>query len=418
MERRVVVTGLGAVSPVGNTAEESWKSVKAGKSGIGRITLFDASDFEVKIAGEVKGFDIERYGIPHRSVRKMARFTQLFLASTVQAVSDAQFTRENLKTFKAGIATGCCLGGFDAMDDAYRKFFDENIGASRLSPVTIPMYIPNEAAANASIFYGLQGMAWTVSNACASGTDAIGLGLDLIRAGRLDVCVAGGTEAAITPICIASLTQLGALARHYNDNPEKASRPFDRDREGFVFAEGACTLVLEEREHAKKRGAKIYAEIAGYGSSSDAFHITSPLEDGSGAALAARSALEDAGISADQIAYYNAHGTSTIANDKGETNMLKAVFGATTKLHISSTKSMTGHLVGAAGALEAMFTIRAMEDGFIPPTINLENPDTTNGLDLDYTAHTGVPLEIPYAMSGSLGFGGHNGFLVFKNPRL
>ncbi|MBP5284057.1 MAG: beta-ketoacyl-ACP synthase II, partial [Treponema sp.] len=286
---------------------------------------------------------------------------------------------------------------------------------SRMPPLTTPLMISNEASANVSIYYGLKGPSWALNTACASGTDAIGLAADMIRSDRVDVCLGGGTEAAITEFAVSTFIKLIALSHSYNDCPQKASRPFDKDRDGFVMAEGSAMFMLEEYEHAKKRGAKIYAEVAGVGTSCDAYHITSPLKDGSGAALAVTEALNDAGIKAEEVQYYNAHGTSTHANDVGETNMLKLAFGEhAKKLHISSTKSMTGHLVGAAGAIEALFCVKAINDSFIPPTINLDNQDIEGGCDLDYTPNKGISCNVDVAASASLGFGGHNGCIILR----
>jgi len=413
--RRVVITGMGCISPVGNNPEEAWNSVKNGKSGIGPVTIFNPAQLDVKIAGEVKNFNTEDYGIPSRATRKMARFSKFCLAATAQAIKDSGCSAEELKKERCGILVGCCLGGIDATSEGFRKLDDPNLGPSRMPPLTTPMMISNEAAANISIFYGLQGFSWTLGTACASGTDALGLAADLIRAGRCDLCISGGTEAAITEFSIASFESLQALASKFNDNPQKASRPFDRDRCGFVLSEGSAMFILEEYEHAKARGAKIYAELAGFGSSCDAFHITAPLKDGSGAAKAVKEAIEDACMEEKDIQYYNAHGTSTRANDCSETKMLKLVFGQyAKKLHISSTKSMTGHLVGAAGAIEALFCIKTLNEGFIAPTINLENQDIEGGCDLDYTPNAGIKADVRIAASASLGFGGHNGCIILK----
>lgn len=415
-KRRVVITGMGVVSPVGNTVDEAWNSVKNGKCGISNITLFDPSRLTVKIAGEVKNFNVEDYGIESKDVRKMARFSKFCLAASAQAVKDAGYTKETLPQEKVGVMVGCCIGGMDATTDAFAKLNDPEAGPLRMPPLTTPLMITNEAAANVSIYYGLKGPSWALNTACASGTDALGLAVDMIRSGRVDICLGGGTEAAITEFAVASFIKLMAVTSKFNDCPEKASRPFDKDRDGFILSEGSCMFMLEELEHAKKRGAKIYAEVAGFGTSCDGFNITAPLKDGSGAALAVKEALEDAGVKPEEVQYYNAHGTSTHANDVGETNMLKLAFGEENarKLHISSTKSMTGHLVGAAGAIEAMFCVKTINEGFIPPTINLENPDIEGGCDLDYTPNTGVKCDVKVAASASLGFGGHNGCVVIK----
>lgn len=415
-KRRVVITGLGCVSPVGNSVEETWNSVKNGKCGVTNITLFDSSRLPVKVAAEVKDFDITKYGIDSKATRKMARFSKFCLAASAQAISDSGYTAESLKAEKMGVMVGCCLGGMEATEAGFNKFCDPSAGPDRLPPLTTPLMISNEAAANVNIYYGFQGLSWTINTACASGTDSLGLATDLIRSGRADVMLAGGTEAAITEFSIATFVKLQALASKYNDTPEKASRPFDRDRDGFVMAEGSAMFILEEYEHAKARGAKIYAEVAGFGSSCDGYHITAPLPDGSGAAKAVKLALEDAGIAPNGIQYYNAHGTSTHANDSGETAMLKLALGEENarKLHISSTKSMTGHLVGAAGAIEALFCVKAINEGFIPPTINIENQDIEGGCDLDYTPNKGIACDVKVAASASLGFGGHNGCIIIK----
>jgi len=413
--RKVVVTGLGLVCPVGNCVESAWTAIKAGQSGISRISLFDASSYGVQIAGEVKDFEIAAYGVSRSAGRKMARFSQFLFAAAKDAVKDSELSSIDLQNEKTGVIVGNCLGGQEIFASGYSFFYGKDFSPGKMPPLTIPMAISSEAAANLSISLGLHGPAWTVNTACASGTDSLGLALDTIRSGRLDICVAGGTEAAINGFNIACYDSLMTLASSYNDKPQKASRPFDREREGFVVGEGAAVLVLEEELHALRRGAKIYAELAGYGSSEDACHITAPLKDGSCAALAVSEALHDAGLDASDIQYYNAHGTSTKLNDIAETNMIKTVFGqCAAKLHISSTKSMTGHLIGAAGAIEALFCIKAINDSFVPPTINLDNPDVEGGCDLDYTPNRGRQCEIQAAASASLGFGGHNACVVLK----
>lgn len=411
--KRVVITGLGAVSSVGNNADETWNNVKNGVSGVDKISLFDASDYQVQIAAEVKNFSLDSYNVDHKLSRKLSRFSKFLLGASIEAVTDAGFSKENLKDENAGIITGIGIGLSDGLDSGYKKFLEA--GANRLPPLTAPLSLNNEAPAAVSMYYGIQGPSYTISTACASGTDAINLATDLIRLGRMDVCLAGGTDANITGFNIACYQVLQALTSRFNDNPKAASRPFDKDRSGFVMGEGSAVLVLEELEHAKKRGAKIYAEIAGVGSSSDAYHITAPLEDGSGGAIAMKKAFEDAKMKPEEIQYYNAHGTSTSANDKAETKMLKNVFGDYAyKLHISSTKSETGHMVGSAGSIEALLCVKAIQEGFVPPTINLENPDLENGCDLNYTPKTGVKAEINAAASCSLGFGGHNACIIIK----
>ena len=414
-KRRVVITGLGAVSSVGNTAEETWQAVKAGKSGASHITLFDAADFPVQIAAEVKDFSLDAYNVNHKLSRKMSRFAKFLLGAGIQAVNDSGLSSETLASGKTGIVTGIGIGLSDGLDAGYRKYFDPNAGVNRLPPLTAPLSLNNEASANVSMYFGIKGPSWTISTACASGSDAIGLGMDMIRSGRIDVCLAGGTDANITGFNIGCYQVLQALTQNFNDAPEKASRPFDKNRSGFVMGEGSAVLVLEELEHAKARGAKIYAELAGFGTSSDAYHITAPLEDGSGGAMAMRLAFEDAGMKPEEIQYYNAHGTSTVANDVAETRMLKSVFGDYAyRLHVSSTKSETGHMVGAAGAIEALFCVKAIQENFVPPTINLDEPDIEHGCDLDYTPNTGVSCEVNAAASCSLGFGGHNACLILK----
>ncbi len=412
MKRRVVVTGLGAVTPVGNTVDETWASIRAGKSGLGPITLFDASDFKVKIAAEVKNFDPSQW-IDRKEARKMARFCQFVSVAAAQAIQDSGFDKESIAREKSGVIIGNGIGGFEVIEASMKKYFEA--GSDRIPPLSIPMLISNEGAGNISMIYGIKGVSWTLATACASSTDSLGLALDLVRSGRLDVCVAGGSEGSITGFGIGSFTVLQTLASSYNDNPQKASRPFDRDREGFIMGEGAGILILEELEHALARGAKIYAEFAGYGGSSDAYHITSPNPDGSGGALAITRALEDAGIRPEDVQYYNAHGTSTPVNDPAETLMIKNAFGDhARKMKVSSTKSMTGHCVGAAGSIEAIICIKAIQDGFYPPTINLDNPDVEHGCDLDYVPNVGVEGNIDCAASGSLGFGGHNGVVVMR----
>lgn len=415
MERkRIVITGMGCISPVGNTPESAWDAIKNGRSGIKNISQFDTSRVKVKIAGEITDFNAELYGIQRKSLRKMARFTQFAVAAAHEAVRDCGIDADKLKEEKCGVIVGCCLGGTEAFQEAIRKLYDPSFGPEKISPFVTPLMINNEAAANVSMHFGINGLSWTMGTACASGTDALALALDLIRSGRIEMSIAGGTESSITEFSVASYDQLQALAKNYNDCPEKSCRPFDKAREGFVIAEGSVMFVLEELEHAKKRGARIYAELLGTGASCDAYHITKPLEDGSIAALGFQEAISDAGIRPEQIDYYNAHGTSTVVNDMAESSMLKTVFGEhSRKIRISSTKSITGHMIGAAGAMEAMVCIKAINDNFVPPTINLDNPDIENGCDLDYTPNKGVSCTVNTAASGSLGFGGHNAFAIF-----
>lgn len=410
--RKVVVTGLGAVSPLGNTLAETWQGIKEGRSGIGNITGFDTTDVKVTIAAEVKNFDPSDF-MDKREARKMARFTQFAVAAANQALEDAGFTKETIEKDNTAVLLGNGIGGFEVYEASFKKYFEVN--PSRIPPMTVPLLIPNEAAGNITMQWGINGPSWTIATACASGTDAIGNALDMVRSGRVDVCVAGGTEATVTGFGISCFSVLQALAGDSNDSPATACCPFDKKRSGFVMGEGAGILILEEYEHAKKRGAKIYAELAGYGGSSDAYHLTSPDPSGNGGALAMTKAMKDAGIEPSEVQYYNAHGTSTPINDPAETAMIKKAFGDHAyKMKISSTKAMTGHCLGAAGALEAIFCVKAMQDGFFPPTINLTEPDLEAGCDLDYVPNEGQEGTITCAASGSLGFGGHNGVVVFK----
>lgn len=414
-QRRVVVTGLGAVSSVGNDVKTAWNAVKNGESGIDKITLFDASEHLVQIAGEVKNFSLEDYGVDRKLARKMSRFGKFLLGASIEAVKDSGFDKESISKENTGIVSGVGIGLAENVDSAFEKFYDPNSGVNRIPPMTAPLVLNNEAAAGVAMYFGIHGPAWTLSTACASGTDSLGLALDMIRLGRMDVCIAGGTDANITGFNIGCYQALSALTNKFNDNPKAASRPFDKDRSGFVMGEGAAVLILEEYEHAKARGAHIYAEVAGFGSSSDAYHITAPCPDAAGALVAMKKAFDDAGIKPEEVQYYNAHGTSTSANDTAETVLLKSFFGEHAyKLKISSTKSETGHMVGAAGSMEAIFCIKAIEEGFVPPTINLDNPDLEHGCDLDYTPNVGVKMDVNVACSCSLGFGGHNGCIIFK----
>ena len=415
MARRVVITGLGCVSPCGNNVSETWNNVKNGVSGIDKITLFDASNFPVQIAGEVKNFSLDGYDVDKKLARKMNRATKFLLAASIEAVNDAGYNKDTLQNEKCGIVAGVGIGLNEVVEESYKKYYDPNSGAGRLPPMTAPMALNNEAAANVSIYYQIHGPAWTLSTACASGTDAIGLSADLIKSGRIDMCLAAGTDATITGFNISSYSVLQALSQSGNDNPKACCRPFDKDRTGFIMSEGSAVLILEDLEHAKARGAKIYGEVAGFGTSTDAYHITAPCEDGAWGGAALKDAIKEAGLKPEEIQYYNAHGTSTAANDKSETRMLKNVFGDYAyKLHVSSTKSETGHMIGAAGTMEALICVKTIEEGFIPPTINLDNPDLEHGCDLDYTPNKGVACEVKAAASVSLGFGGHNGAIVIK----
>lgn len=414
MNRRIVITGLGTVNPLGNGVEETWRNVCAGKSGVGLITSFDTAEYDVKIAAEVKGFDPNEL-IDPKSARKMARFSQFAVASAIQAFRDSGLETKDFDPERVGVVVGSGIGGFDVVDASFRKLLEQ--GPRRIPPLTVPELITNEAAANISKELGFKGFALTTMTACTSGTDAIGHALDMMRLGRCDICLAGGAEACIAGLSIAGFSIIHALSTR-SDAPEKASRPFDKDRDGFIMGEGSAMLVLEDYDHAKARGAKIYAELAGYGLSCDAYHITAPDPSAEQGVRAIRLALQDAGIRPEEVQYYNAHGTSTPMNDPIETKMLKGAFGDHAyAMKVSSTKSMTGHLIAASGALEALFCALAIRDGFYPPTINLDNPDIEAGCDLDYVANKGVSGEIDVALSGSLGFGGHNGVLAFRKVR-
>ena len=410
--RRVVVTGMGCVSPVGNSVEETWAAVMAGKSGIALTTHYDNAPFKVKYDAEVKNFEVEKYMDP-KNARKMARFSKYAVAAAKMALDDAGITDNKEILDNAAVFLGVDIGGFEITESSLESYVKSE--KTRIPPMTVPMLIPNEAAANIAITFGLHGAAHTIATACASGTDAIGDALDNIRCGRSDVVLAGGAESTTNGFANLGFEVLHALSSKWADDPTKASRPFDKQRDGFVMGEGGTILVLEEYEHAKARGAKIYAEIVGYGATCDAYHLTAPNPDGIMGARAMTLAMKDAGVTPNDIQYYNAHGTSTHLNDSGETQMLHMAFGeAAKKLHISSTKSMTGHCLGDAGALEAMLTIKAIQDNFVPPTINLEEPDVEGGCDLDYTPNKGIEASVNVAMSGNFGFGGHNGILVFK----
>ena len=418
--KKVVITGLGMVTPVGNGKAATWSALKAGKCGIGKITKFDASRCTCQVAGELKDFEayLDATGyVDRKAARHMDDFSIYAVAAAVEAWRDAGFTDENKPDMdRVGTILGNGIGGMQTTGEAWTTLLER--GPDRLSPLAIPELIANEGAGNVSMALGAKGPAQVVVTACASSTDALGVALDAIRAGRADVIIAGGTEATILEFAVGGFMKMRALATQFNDCPEKASRPFNIDRNGFVMGEGAAMLILESEEHAKARGAKIYCELAGYGATSDAYHITAPDPSGAGAVKAIRIALKDAGVeNLSTVDYINAHGTSTHLNDVMETKAFKEVFGEeqAKKIKISSTKSMTGHLLGATGALEAAVCAMAIDEGFIPPTINYENPDPE--CDLDYTPNVGVAKDIRVAVSTSLGFGGHNGVLVFKSRK-
>lgn len=409
MERRVVVTGMGAITPLGSTVEDFWNGIKAGECGIDFLQKFDTTDFKVKIGAEVKGFDPEQY-MSKKDVKRNDPFAVYGLAAAVQAFEDSGMDMEQEDASRVGVIVGSGIGGLITMQDSVIKMHDR--GPDRVSPLFIPMTISNMAAGNIAIRLGAKGVCENIVTACATGTNCIGTAFRDIKHGYLDACITGGAEASISEIGVAGFTNLTALST--NEDPKDACKPFDAERDGFVMGDGAGILILEELEHAKARGAKIYGEIVGYGATGDAYHMTAPSPDGSGAARAMQLAMEEAGIKPEQVAYINAHGTSTHANDAGETAAIKLAMGdVAKKVPVSSTKSMIGHLLGAAGAVEAIICIKALEEGFLPPTINYKNPDAE--CDLDYIPNKGrEAADAEYALSNSLGFGGHNGVLCFK----
>ena len=408
MERRCVITGMGAITPLGNDTASFWDGLKNGKNGIGYITKFDTTDYKVKIAGEVKDFNAELY-ISKKETKRNDLYSIYAVAAATQAVEESGLNLEEIDHDRFGVIIGSGIGGLQTIQEQVTKLCEK--GPSKVSPLFIPMAIGNMAAGNVAIKFGAKGICENIVTACATGTNCIGEAFRAIKHGYNDVILAGGTEASITGIGVAGFTNLTALLT--NSEPSKASRPFDKNRDGFVMGEGSGVLVLEELEHALKRGAKIYGEVVGYGANCDAYHITSPCPDGSGAAKAMKLAMAEAGITPKEVGYVNAHGTSTHANDSGETMAIKLALGDCAKTTaVSSTKSMTGHLLGAAGAIEAIACVKALEEGFIPPTINYETPDEE--CDLDYVPNTGRKADIKYALSNSLGFGGHNGVLCFK----
>ena len=406
--RRVVITGLGAVTPIGLTAQESWQAVKDGVCGIAPITQFDASGLKVRLAAEVKGFDPVNYMTRPES-KHMGRFTQFAVACAKEALADADFDPAQADLDRCGVIVSSGIGGLSITEAEHDKGKEK--GWDRVSPFYIPMGICNMAAGQVAITSGFRGMCTCPVTACAGGTNAVGDAFHYIRDGYADVMLCGGTEAAVTPLAIGGFTSMRALSQA--TDPDRASIPFDKERSGFVLGEGAGMLLLEELGHAQARGAKIYAEVVGYGATCDAYHMTAPRPDGSGGAKAMALALADGGVSPDQVDYINAHGTSTHLNDSGETAAVKTVFGDWAyKLMMSSTKSMTGHMLGAAGAVEAIFTALSLRDGYAPATIHYQVPDEE--CDLDVVPNTGRKADIRYAMSNSLGFGGHNGSLLLK----
>lgn len=405
---RVVVTGLGAITPIGNDVASFWQGLRDKKVGIAPITYFDTTDYKAKLAGEVKDFDPKKYMDP-KAARRMEPFSQYAVAAAGEAIAQAGLDMEKEDPFRVGTSIGSGIGSLQAMEREHKKMLEK--GPNRVNPLLVPMMISNMAVGNVAMHYGLKGKSINVVTACATGTNSIGEAFRSIQYGEADVMVAGGTESAITPLGMAGFAALTALST--NDDPETASRPFDKDRDGFVMGEGAGIVVLESLEHAQKRGAKILAEVVGYGGSNDAFHITSPAEDGSGAAYAMEMALKDAGIAPEKIDYINAHGTSTHHNDLFETMAVKKALGDHAyKVKINSTKSMIGHLLGAAGGVEFIACVKSIEDGFVHATAGLK--EAGEGCDLDYTMGEGVPMDIHYALTNSLGFGGVNASLVIK----
>jgi 3-oxoacyl-[acyl-carrier-protein] synthase II len=409
MRRRVVVTGMGCISPVGNNVADTWSAILAGKSGSGMITLFDASKHKTRFAAEVKGFDaVSLFG--QREARKMDRFTQFATVATLEALEQSGLKIDEANRDRVGILIGTGIGGIGTLLDQAEVLRER--GADRVSPFLIPMMISDSAAGMLAIRVGARGPNMAIATACASGNNAIGDAVETIRRGSADVMIAGGSEAALVSVAMAGMNVMGALSTR-NDDPQTASRPFDKERDGFLMGEGAGILILELLEHAQARGANILAELSGYGTTDDAHHISAPAENGAGAAMSMKLALENANLNVDDIGYINAHGTSTPLNDKSETAAIKTVFGEQAyAIPVSSTKSMTGHLLGASGAVEAVFSILAMREGILPPTINYQTPDPE--CDLDYIPNQPRKASPRHAMSNSFGFGGHNATLIFS----
>lgn len=407
MKRRVVVTGLGAITPIGLSVEEFWNGVKAGQTGFGEITKFDASEYKCRLAAEVKGFEGKNY-MDFKAAKRMELFCQYAVAAAKEAIEDAGLNIEQEDAFRVGVSVGSGIGSLQAMEREHSKLVER--GPSRVNPLLVPMMISNMAAGNVSIQFGLKGKSINVVTACATGTNSIGEAYRTIQYGDADVMIAGGTESSVTPIGIAGFTALTALSS--SDDPSRCSIPFDKERSGFVMGEGAAVVVLEELEHARKRGADIYAEVIGYGCTSDAFHITSPAEDGSGAAKAMEYAIADGGIEKEKITYINAHGTGTHHNDLFETRAIKLLFGEhAAKMKINSTKSMIGHLLGAAGAIEFVTCVKELQEGFIHKTAGYQVPDEE--CDLNYCKEA-YEEAFDYALSNSLGFGGHNASILIR----
>ena len=407
MEKRVVITGLGAITPVGIGKENFYNALLEGKSGIGPITRFDASDYATRIAGEVKDFDVTQYGVDKKEARRMDRSVEFAIGAAVLAADDAKLALDEEDLDRCGTVVGTGIGGIDSIHDVYTTLFDK--GPGRVSPFAVPMMIANMSSARVSIRLGLKGPVITDVTACTSGTNAIGDAFRIIQRGDADIMFAGGTEAAVSPAAVAGFAAMKAMSTR-NDEPTKASRPFDKDRDGFVMGEGAGVLVIESLEHAQKRGATILAEIVGYGSNCDAYHMTTPTPDGSGAAKAIKLAINEAGIKPEDVNYVNAHGTSTPANEKGESGAIVSVLGK--EVPVSSTKSFTGHLLGAAGAVEAIATIEAIRHSFVPKTAGTK--ELSDYIEANVVYGEGQEADIKYAISNTFGFGGHNAVLAFK----
>jgi len=409
MTRRVVVTGMGAISPLGNNLAATWAGIVAGHSGVGPITRFDTTGFRTTIAAEIKGFDPKEH-FPPKEARRMDPFVQYALVAGREAIHDAGLPTSDGDRVRTAVVIGSGIGGMGTLTEQFLVLKER--GPGRVSPFFVPMVLPDTAAGMLAIEFGLRGPNMAITSACATGANAIGEAYEMVRRGAVDAAVCGGTEAGILALAVAGFSVMRALSER-NDEPQRASRPFDRQRDGFVVGEGAAVLVLEALEQAQARSARIYAELVGYGSTDDAYHITAPDQHGAGAALCMRQALASAGLAPKEVNYVNAHGTSTPLNDVTETRAIKAVLGEHAyRVPISSTKSMTGHLLGAAGALEAALSVKALETGIVPPTINLDEPDAE--CDLDYVPHRAREMQLQTAMSNSFGFGGHNACLIFR----
>ncbi len=410
-KRRVVISGIGIISPVGNSKQEFWNSLCQGKSGVERISQIDPSLFSSQVAGEVQDFQPENFSLSAKEIRRKEKFVQFALAATQQAIEDSQLNLEQENLERIGVLLGSGIGSLRVVEEQHKRFLEG--GPRRISPFLIPKLITNMAAGEVAIHFGLQGPNFCITTACASASHSLAIALSFLCEDKADIIVSGGTESAITDLALGGFCAARSLSTHYNQQPERASRPFDKERDGFVMAEGAGILILEELEHALKRNARIHCELAGYGMSDDAYHVTAPHPEGKGAAQCMDLALKDAGVNPEDISYINAHGTSTLLNDKTETLAIKKVFGdAARTVPVSSTKSMTGHLLGAAGGIEAAVCCLAIKEKIIPPTINYEYPDPD--CDLDYVPNTARQKDVQIALSNSLGFGGHNVSLIFK----